>query len=192
MATRLVTKKSEVMNSALFLFMRNGINATTTRDIALKAGVSEGTIYRHFQSKEHLAESVFESSLHLFWNFLRKYLKNCQNAEAMLAAFVEGIFEFSQRYQKRYRFIIAAHQTELRKQSRERLKPKNMLEKIIRLGQSQQLFREIDPKLASAMVLGIIVQTIFYQKSGSIPVKHDQVVAEVAASCLQIVKATSS
>lgn len=178
------------MNSALFLFMRNGINATTTRDIALKAGVSEGTIYRHFESKEQLAASVFESSLQLFWNFLRRYLKSSTNAEEMLAAFVAGIFEFARRYQKRYRFIIAAHQTELRKQSRERLKPKNMLEKIIRLGQKQKLFRDVDPKLASAMVLGTIVQTIFYLKSGSIPVRHEQVVAEVAAACLQILKAT--
>ncbi|MFQ5675842.1 MAG: helix-turn-helix domain-containing protein, partial [bacterium] len=51
---RPLTKKTDVIDAALALFMRKGIKATTTRDIALRAGISEGTIYRHFHSKEDL------------------------------------------------------------------------------------------------------------------------------------------
>ncbi|MFQ5709598.1 MAG: TetR/AcrR family transcriptional regulator [bacterium] len=185
---RPLTKKSELIDAALALFMRKGIKATTTRDIALRAGISEGTIYRHFESKDELAEIIFEENLDFFWNFLKGYLKNTKTTEEMLQAFVEGFFEFSRREQRRYGFIIAAHQTELKKQSRESMKPKQMLTKILRLGQKQKVFRKLDPGLASSMVIGTIMQTIFYLKSGRIRVNYDEVVHEVVQTCLKMVK----
>ena len=185
---RPLTKKSEVIDAALSLFMRKGIKATTTRDIALRAGISEGTIYRHFESKAELAEYLFEDNLDYFWKFLRGYLKNTRTPEEMLRTYIEGFFEFSRREQRSYGFIIAAHQTELKKLSRERMKPKQMLTKILRLGQTQGIFRKIDTRLAGAMVMGTITQTIFYLKNGRIAVNYDEVVEQVVETCLRMVK----
>lgn len=184
---RPLSKKSNVIEAALSLFMRKGIKATTTRDIALKAGISEGTIYRHFDSKEELAEIIFEQNIDFFWIFLKGNLKNHKTPEEMLKAFVEGFFEFSRREQRRYGFIISAHQTELKKLSRDRMKPKKMLTKIIKLGQRKGIFRKIDTNLVSAMVMGTIIQTIFYLKNGRITVNYDDVVEEVAQTCLKMV-----
>jgi AcrR family transcriptional regulator len=185
---RPITKRSDVIDAALSLFMRKGIKATTTRDIALRAGISEGTIYRHFESKEELAEILFDDNLNSFWKFLKGYLKNARTPEEMLRAFVEGVFEFSRREQRRYSFIIAAHQTELRKRSREQMKPKDMLLKILQLGQKRGIFRKVDLDLAAAMVMGTITQTIFYLKSGGIAVNYEAVVEEVANTALRMVK----
>ena len=185
---RPLTKKSDLIDAALTLFMKKGINATTTRDIALRANISEGTIYRHFQSKAELAAVIFEQNLDYFWNFLKGYLKNTSNPQEMLTAFIHGIFEFARREQKRYSFIISAHQTELKRHSREKMKPRHMLAKIIRLGQKRGYFRPMDPSLASAMILGTIVQTIFYLKNGTIPVNFDDVIKEVSQSCLKMIR----
>lgn len=185
---RPISKKGEVIDAALALFMRKGIKATTTRDIALRAGISEGTIYRHFDSKEALAESIFEENLDYFWKFLRGHLKHAGTATEMLRAFVQGFFEFSRREQRRYSFIMAAHQTELKKLSREKMKPKAMLMKILRLGQKQGVFREMDLQLAGSMVMGTIMQTIFYLKTGRIAVNYDAVIAEVCETCLRMVE----
>ncbi|MFQ5638451.1 MAG: TetR/AcrR family transcriptional regulator [bacterium] len=185
---RPLTKKDEVIDAALALFMRKGIKATTTRDIALRAQISEGTIYRHFESKEDLAEILYQQNLDFFWKFLRGYLKNTGTPEDMLRAYVSGFFEFARREQRRYSFIIAAHQTELKKLSRENMKPKQMLSKILRLGQTQGVFRKTDVKLAGAMVMGTIMQTIFYLKSGRIAVNYDDVVEEVANTCFKMIK----
>ena len=186
--SRLLTKEPDVIDAALALFMRKGIKATTTRDIALRAGISEGTIYRHFQSKEELAERVFHDNLDYFYWFLKGYLKHASAPEEMLRAFVEGFFEFSRKEQRRYSFIIASHQTELKKHSREKMKPNQMLVKILRLGQKLGLFRKLDLQLVGAMVMGTIMQTIFYLKNGRIAVNYDDVVEEVYQTCLRMVK----
>lgn len=183
------TRKIDVLDAALSLFMKKGIKATTTRDIADRAGISEGTIYRHFESKDMLAQTIFEQNLEFFWKFLRRYLRKSGNAEDILQAFVAGVFEFARRHHRRYIFIMSAHQTELRRLSRGKMKPKQMLVKIIRLGQTQGAFKSMDPHLAAAMILGTITQTIFYLKSGLIAVNFEDVVSEVAAACLRIVSA---
>ncbi|TDI87243.1 MAG: TetR/AcrR family transcriptional regulator [Caldithrix sp.] len=185
---RPISKKSEVTDAALALFMKKGIKGTTTRDIALRAGIAEGTIYRHFESKAKLAEIIFEQNIDFFWKFLKGYLKNVKTPEEMLGAFVHGYFEFSRREQKRYSYLSAAHQTELKKHSRDKMKPMQMLKKILRLGQKQGRFRELDTSLTGAMIMGTIIQTIFYLKTGRIAVKYHEVTEEVMQTCLKIVQ----
>lgn len=182
-----LTKKPAVIDAALTLFMRKGIKATTTRDIALRAGISEGTIYRHFESKDALAENIFHENLDYFYDYLKGYLKHSKGAESMLHAFVKGFFEFSRVEQRRYSFIMAAHQTELRQLSRTKMKPKRMLTRILQIGQKAGVFQYKDLELTGVMLMGMIMQTIFYLKNGHITVPLNNVVEEVFLSCLKII-----
>ena len=182
------TKKQDIVNAALALFMKKGIKATTTRDIALRADISEGTIYRHFKSKAELAQVVFEQNLELFWKHLRHYLHRGDDPEQLLSGYIRGCFEFARRHQRRYSFVIAAHQTELKKLSRQKMKPMRMLIKILKLGQKQKFFREANAHLATAMIFGMLTQTIFYMKSGQIAVNYPIVIQETTAACLRILK----
>jgi AcrR family transcriptional regulator len=49
-----MTKKSAILEAALQLFSEMEYTGTSTRMIAMKAGVSEGLIFRHFKNKEGL------------------------------------------------------------------------------------------------------------------------------------------
>ena len=185
---RTLSKKKDIVNAALALFMKKGIKATTTRDIAIRADISEGTIYRHFQSKDELALFIFEQNLEKFRKFLVQFLHKGQNAEQLLCAYIEGYFEFARRHQRRYSFVIAAHQTELKKLSREKMKPMRMLIKILKLGKKNKFFRYSNVNLTAAMIIGILTQTIFYLKSGQIAVNYQQVVEETTEACLKILE----
>lgn len=52
----------KILRAALKLFVKKGIDGTT-REIADKAGVSEGALYRHFKSKNDLAWHLFSTHL---------------------------------------------------------------------------------------------------------------------------------
>lgn len=55
--------KKKVLQTALTLFANSGFHATTTAKIAKQAGVSEGTIYKYFKSKDDLLASILEPIL---------------------------------------------------------------------------------------------------------------------------------
>ena len=54
--------RQRLLRAALELFTTEGFLATTTPVIAQRAGVAEGTIYRHFSGKEHLLNEVYRGT----------------------------------------------------------------------------------------------------------------------------------
>jgi AcrR family transcriptional regulator len=67
----------ELVAAALQLFSERGFAATRLDDVAAAAGVSKGTVYLYFESKERLFEAVVREAV----------LPNLDRAEAMLGAY---------------------------------------------------------------------------------------------------------
>jgi TetR/AcrR family transcriptional regulator, repressor of fatR-cypB operon len=53
-------KREAVMQAALALFAAQGFHGTSMPDVAAKAHVGAGTIYRYFESKEALVNALFQ------------------------------------------------------------------------------------------------------------------------------------
>ena len=51
--------RSQLLDAAAAVFVERGYAGATTKEIAGRAGVSEGTIYRHFADKRELFGAVF-------------------------------------------------------------------------------------------------------------------------------------
>jgi len=56
-------RPAELMAAALDLFVERGYAATKLDDVAAKAGVSKGTLYLYFDSKEALFKAVIEQGI---------------------------------------------------------------------------------------------------------------------------------
>jgi AcrR family transcriptional regulator len=54
--------RQKLLRAALELFTTVGFRATTTPEIAARAGVAEGTIYRHFTGKEDLLLAAYREA----------------------------------------------------------------------------------------------------------------------------------
>jgi AcrR family transcriptional regulator len=51
---RIAARKAQILDAAAAIFAEKGFHRATTREIAQAAGVSEGTIYNYFDSKDDL------------------------------------------------------------------------------------------------------------------------------------------
>ena len=60
---RAEARPDEVLNAALELFMEKGFAATRVEDIARRAGVSKGTVYLYFSSKEAVLEALVRRAI---------------------------------------------------------------------------------------------------------------------------------
>ena len=56
-------RPGEILDAALELFVEKGFAATRLEDVAQRAGVSKGTVYLYFDSKEDLFKSVIRSGI---------------------------------------------------------------------------------------------------------------------------------
>jgi AcrR family transcriptional regulator len=56
-------KKEEILNSALKLFFERGFSETSIEEITRLAGVSKGSFYTYFHSKEDLLSEVIKASI---------------------------------------------------------------------------------------------------------------------------------
>ncbi len=55
--------RDRLVRAALELFTTLGYHGSTTPQIAKRAGIAEGTIYRHFASKEHLFNEIYRAGV---------------------------------------------------------------------------------------------------------------------------------
>jgi AcrR family transcriptional regulator len=84
--------KEKIIDAAFGLFSQKGYLGTTTKEIALHAGVSEVTLFRHFGSKESIFEEVIQSKSFLLdlKNLIPK-LENLSLKDTLLEIATENI-----------------------------------------------------------------------------------------------------
>src|SRR6266568_153650 len=58
-------KRRQIIDGARAVFLAQGFDAASMSDIARKAGVSKGTLYVYFKSKEELFEAITEEQCNL-------------------------------------------------------------------------------------------------------------------------------
>lgn len=79
-------RPGELLDAALDLFVEKGFAATRAEEVAARAGVSKGTLFLYFQSKEELLKAVVRENISgRFKEWNDEFLKFEGNSEEMLA-----------------------------------------------------------------------------------------------------------
>lgn len=89
--------RQRLIRAALELFTAQGYHDTTTPDIAKKAGVAEGTIYRHFQSKAHLLNELYRGAARWAAKLVKDADAHAGSPREKLAQLAHGLVEGARR-----------------------------------------------------------------------------------------------
>ncbi len=176
--------KARIEKAALDLFVARGVDAATTREIAAAAGVSEGAIYRHFDSKDELAAAMF-LSIHLrLAKLVREAARSKGGIAEQTAAIVDAycatadadfpLFTFHLLYAHRFLPTPAGVEN-----------PVDAVEGIIEAAMRRREIARGEPGFIAGMALGIVLQTALQIHYGRIagPLSHyanDLVIAALA------------
>lgn len=176
------SSRDKISRAALKLFTQKGINSTTTKEIARKAGVAEGTIYIYFKSKDELAYSLFVEHMN---NFRQQLLKSiCDSTDPLqsIQGLVETFYNFARNESVEYEYIVIGHHTELKKMPAIKLKPKDTFVETIKEGIESGIFRKMDPNIAASYVIGMITRSVMFYKQGIIKCGYEDLVSETRQS----------
>jgi AcrR family transcriptional regulator len=90
-------RRRQIVRTAMDLFARNGFKGTTTKEIALAAGVNEAIIFRHFATKEELYAAIIDYKMQEGQEKVRRVLeRNIERKDdrAIFEDLAYGILEF--------------------------------------------------------------------------------------------------
>lgn len=153
-----MSTKDDLMRAAIRLFAAQGVAATTTREIASAAGVSEGTIYRHFTGKEQLVEEIFSQN----YAALAAELDAAQGAAASpwekLRAIVRQSYAAFDRDPDLFTFLLISQHEAMRRIPDGTRSPVRVLEAVIARGQAGGRVGGLPVGLATQIALGMVLQ----------------------------------
>lgn len=188
MRKAMTSTRRKISNAALALFIKKGICGTTTKEIASRARVSEGTIYNYFESKDDLAYKLFAHYMDKFREALAESFSDSAAPEEKLERLVETFFKFAEREPKAYTYVMVAHYTELTKMPRIRKKPMDVFVEVVEEGMRKGVFNAAEKNLGAAHVIGIVTRTILFHKNGLLDSSPERIIDDTVKSALKVLK----
>lgn len=185
--------RHRLRSAALELFVERGVSETTTKDLARKAGIAEGTIYRHFESKDELVRDLFEHHYFRFGADLdRIQAETAGGVDAKLRAMVEFMCQLYDHDPTLYRFLLLVQHAALPNIRTAPTSPAVIFRGVILRAVERGEIPEQDPVLAGAMVLGTIIQPALALIYGSLGGTMSDFAPAVASACSALLRAPRS
>lgn len=154
-------KRERIMTAALRLFVEPGYFNTTVPDLAAAAGVSVGTIYHYFKSKEDLAAALFVLHIERYRERMLSALQGQPALEPRIKTTVRETLTFIEREPEVARFLFFARHDEFIRMDNPHLGPvdrdelNKYMHRFLRQGMRDGLLRKIPMQAAIATLMGI-------------------------------------
>ncbi|MGQ4649586.1 TetR family transcriptional regulator [Lyngbya aestuarii] len=181
--------KRRILKAAQGLFARRGYDGTTTRDLASKAGVAEGTLFRHFENKKAiLIEVATQGWVEILTDLLtelsemgsykavaqvmqRRLMRMRENSDMMRVCFMEVQFHPDLRE---------------RIQSEVIMKMTDVAEAFFETAMERGIYRRMNPKIVAKVFLGMFAVAGFSDKTIMEPDSSPQAMQEMAEGIADI------
>ncbi|MEP6573016.1 MAG: TetR/AcrR family transcriptional regulator [Gemmatimonadota bacterium] len=151
--------RQRLIRAALELFSTIGFRETTTPTIAERAGVAEGTIYRHFKGKEQLLNEVYRGAQRWALSVVRDVeAEKSLRAPERLQRIARALIEMAERDPALLRMLLQPRgDRHLDAQSREAaVQFREALQQVVAMGKSDGQVRPGPAELWASVWLALV------------------------------------
>jgi AcrR family transcriptional regulator len=184
--------RERIEAAALELFVEHGVDATSIRDIARRAKVAEGALYRHHASKDELVWSLFHRHYTAFAAVVDELQRAEHGIDRKVAAMVAGFCRLFDEDSTLFSFLLLVQHGQLAKVPAEAKTPITVIRAVIANALSRGEIPPGDPDLLTAMVVGIVLQTATFAVYGRITQPLGAHAAALSAACSAILTRSQS
>ena len=158
--------RARLERAALTLFVARGVAETTTREIAMAASVAEGTIYRHFPSKEQLALDLFLGHHRALAEALHAAQAGRNGLRDRIEAIVSCYCDWADRDWTLFAYHLLTQHAFLRHVPDDAPNPVTVVRTAIEEAMAAGEIPRRDAELAAAAAIGVVLQPATYKVYG--------------------------
>ena len=183
------SQKDTIVEAALHCFATQGYAATSIRDIAAGAGVSEAALYRHYKSKQKVAQLLFAEHLQGFALRMQAVVDTPEAVDVRLRQVVRLSLKIYRENPDAFTFVLLKTPDFMTNLPPDTLYPMDLLEGLMREGQAAGIVREGQANVLAAILFGCILRPIVLSQladPGSLDLlddtSHDEVILQAAVA----------
>lgn len=180
--------KALIERTALRLFVKRGVAETSIKAIAKAAGVSQGAMYNHYESKEALAWTLFARNFSALGHGLWQRAGEQADLERKFRAMVAYVFERFEQDWALVSFVFFARHEHLRKVGRGMGNPYIAFRMVIARAIKRGEIPVQNVELATSLVTGAIIQVIDTKILGYIEAPLPNLTDAVAHACVRLLR----
>ena len=145
------------MDAAVRLIARKGVKAATIRSIAHEAGVTEGAVYRHYDSKEQLYLDAYTRLITEMAGAKQEIAARSAGVREKLRDWVRVSYEFYDQHADAFTFVLLIPH-DLPASQREITRAQGTLfMDVVRRAQEQQQMKPMRPEIALSHFTGVML-----------------------------------
>lgn len=160
--------KGKAERAAVALFAAHGVDGVSIADIAAAAGISQGALYRHYQSKTELADQLFARAYRQTGTELAAIVARERGFAARIAAMTAHFCGLYDRDAALFRFLLLAQHELLPALSEDAPAPVAAVEKAVAEAVGAGEIGAVETAPAAAAIMGIVLQTALFHIYGRI------------------------
>lgn len=187
-------KEVRILNAAINAFAEKGFEATRTREIAARAGIAEGTIFRYFRNKDAILERMVPLLIRVLKPGIGKPIEdilNLNQEEPIDRILVAVLKDRLQMIRDNGRFIRSVlpeliHRVPLLEQLRQNILPmiEGYVVQVVERGKARgELDESVDARLAMLQLLGFVLS--YRATQGGDPAREAEDVERFVALLMQ-------
>lgn len=163
-------KRARLLEAALDLFETRGFDAVAVPEIAAKAGVAVGTVYRHFETKEALVNALYRQWKQAYNDFVLAPLPEGLKPRERFSRYWNRMTLFARSNPRATRFMdLHHHAAYLDDDSRALSKAyAQVAEEFVRSARAQGAIRDLDPIMVVALMWGAAAGLVKFAASGAL------------------------
>lgn len=149
--------KQVLVESTIDLIARGGVEAATVRAIAQASEVTEGTIYRHFPSKQELYRYAYRRIVNDMVVEKEKLLKSERSTPEKIREWIRLTFEYYDKYPEAFAYVFLVPVPKAISNDKSTRRQGDMFLKFIKEAQTANEIRNMLPELALSHFTGLML-----------------------------------
>ena len=166
-------RRQEIIEIAMPLFVKQGFNETSMRQIAQAVGMGKSTLYDYFASKDDIIVFVIQEHIALLMERANAIIAEEGDAAGHLRDILEMQLAFSLENKAFYmRVMFEAQRLKVESQQRiqtRRYAYQDLVKKLIETGIQQGCFRQVDATMAMKTLLAMMTPVIYTSRPSGTP-----------------------